>query len=193
MIVLRKHQSGAVLLVSLVFLLILTVLATTSMRSATLQGRISGSLAEQKQAINAAQSSLREAERRLAAYSTLDEGVESCAASISQHSNLCILNNSMGANFFAYTEYAGSGNALDQWWLNSVYAIDYSGTDESSSFTVPPRWNLAYMGFDLGNTVTNAEEAAYGVGPHYYVATAAGKAGSERFSQILQSVTIRRY
>ena len=43
------------------------------------------------------------------------------------------------------------------------------------------------------NEVTNVEEAAYGVGPHYYVASGAGQAKGERITQVLQSVTVRRY
>ncbi len=188
-----KRQEGVVLLIALVMLLLLTLLATTSMRSATLQGRISGSVAEHKMALSAAQSSLREAERRLAAYSTLDEGAASCTASIQGHSHLCILDSTLGAQFFSYTRFSGTDQPLEQWWLNELYAIDYSGTDNASSFAVQPRWNLAYLGFDPGNEVTNVEEAAYGVGPHFYVVSAAGKAGGERLSQVLQTVTIRRF
>lgn len=190
---LPKHQKGIVLIIALVMLLLLTLLATTSMRSATLQGRISGSVAEQKMALSAAQSALREAERRLAANSSLDEGTTSCTESVQSHSHLCILDSNLAAQFFAYTRFSGDGQDLQQWWLDEQYAIDFSGTDKVSSFAVQPRWNLAYLGFDPGNEVTNVEEAAYGVGPHFYVASAAGKAGGERLSQVLQSVTIRRY
>ncbi|MBB2496765.1 pilus assembly PilX family protein [Aquipseudomonas ullengensis] len=182
------RQRGVVLIIALVMLLVLTLLATTSMRGATLQARISGSVAEQKLASNAAESGLREAERRLAAYSELDEGAATCSASVAVHGSLCILNQELGASFFAY-----ASGALGQWWDSASYAIDYSGTDESSSFAAAPRWNLAYYGFDPGNEVTNVEESAYGVGPHYYVATSAGKAGGERMTPVLQSVTIRRF
>jgi type IV pilus assembly protein PilX len=191
--VFAKRQEGGVLVVALILLLMMTLLATTSMRSATLQGRISGSVAEQKMALSAAESSLREAERRLEAYSTLDEGAQNCTASAETHAHLCILNSTFGAQFFAYASFAGNDGGLDQWWLNDNFAIDFSGTDNFSSFTLQPRWNLAYVGFDPGHEVTNVEEAAYGVGPHFYVVSAAGKAGGGRINQVLQSVTIRRY
>ncbi|MBC9252494.1 hypothetical protein A9179_19695 [Pseudomonas alcaligenes] len=188
-----RRQHGAVLVVALLLLLVLTLLATNSMRESTLQARISGSVAEQKMAGNAGESALREAERRLAAYSELDEGAASCSASVAEHSNLCILNDELGASFFDYESHAGSSGSLAQWWESANYAIDYSGTDENSSFASAPRWNLAYYGYDPGNEVTNVEESAYGVGPHYYVATSAGKAGGERMTPVLQSVTIRRF
>lgn len=188
-----KRQEGVVLILALILLLLMTLLATTSMRSVTLQGRISGSVAEQKMALSAAESSLREAERRLKAYSTLDEGSASCTDSAQKHAHLCVLNSSVGTQFFAYASNAGSGGALEQWWSNDNYGIDFSGTDNLSSFVLTPRWNLAYVGFDPGHEVTNVEEAAYGVGPHFYVVSAAGKAGGGRINQVLQSVTIRRY
>ncbi|MGL4316401.1 MAG: pilus assembly PilX family protein [Pseudomonas sp.] len=186
-----NRQRGVVLIIALVMLLVLTLLATTSMRESTLQARISGSVAEQKLASNAAESGLREAERRLAGYSELDEGAATCSASVAAHSSLCILNQDLGAHFFAYA--SNASGTLKNWWTSASYAIDYSGTDESSSFASSPRWNLAYYGFDPGNEVTNVEESAYGVGPHYYVATSAGQAGGERMTPVLQSVTIRRF
>jgi type IV pilus assembly protein PilX len=188
MSVFPARQRGAVLIIALVMLLILTLLATHSMREATIQARISGNVAERKVAGNAAEAALREAERRLAAYASLDEGSAYCATSVASHAHLCILD--QGDSFFAYASHVGT---LENWWEKNQYAIDYSGTDESSSFSPAPRWNLAYYGYDPGNEVTNAEEAAYGVGPHYYVATSAGQAKGERITQVLQSVTVRRY
>ena len=189
--ILPAHQRGAVLVVALVMLLILTLLATNSMREATIQARISGNVAERKVAGNAAEAALREAERRLAAYASLDEGSVDCTTSVASHAHLCILQS--GESFFAYASHAGSDGSLENWWEQDEYAIDYSGTDESSSFSPAPRWNLAYYGYDPGNEVTNVEEAAYGGGPHYYVASGAGQAKGERITQVLQSVTVRRY
>lgn len=189
----HAHQRGAVLLIALIMLLILTLLATTSIREATLQTRLGGVLAEDKLALNAAESALREAERKIAANSTLDEGVASCTASVAEHAGLCVLNNELAAEFFEYSSHAQSGGALADWWDSSLYALGYSGSDDAASFSENPQWNLAYYGFDPGNEVTNVEEAAYGVGPHYYVATAAGEAGGKRLTRVLQSVTVRRY
>lgn len=190
---LPSRQRGAVMVIALILLVILTLLATNSMRETSLQARIGGNVAEEKIALNAAESGLREAERRLAAYSSLDEGSGSCTDSAANHAHLCILGNGLGAQFFAYADYAGAGKALEQWWNSDSYAIDFSGSDGLSSYAVAPRWNLAYYGFDPGNEVTNVEESAYGVGPHYYVATSAAQAGAKRVTPVLQSVTIRRF
>lgn len=60
-----QKQNGAVLFVALIMLLIITLLAVTSMREVTLEARITGNLIEQKRLTNAAESALREGERRL--------------------------------------------------------------------------------------------------------------------------------
>lgn len=57
-------QRGASLLIALVFLLILTVLAAGSMREVALEARITGNVAVQKELMSAAESALRDGERR---------------------------------------------------------------------------------------------------------------------------------
>lgn len=60
----HSHQRGSTLLVALVVLLIVTMLAISNMREATLESRMTGNLVEQKRLQNAADSGQREAERR---------------------------------------------------------------------------------------------------------------------------------
>lgn len=62
-------QRGAVLIVSLVFMLILTVVCAASMQSATLQERMAGNAKDVNMAFQAAEAALREAEQLLSAVS----------------------------------------------------------------------------------------------------------------------------
>lgn len=55
-------QHGIVLITALVFLLLLTMLATGSMRDTTLQERMAGNLRDRSLALQAAEAALREAE-----------------------------------------------------------------------------------------------------------------------------------
>jgi type IV pilus assembly protein PilX len=59
------RQRGAVLIVSLVFMLILTIIAATSMQSSTLQERMAGNAKDTKLAFQAAEAGLRVAEAAL--------------------------------------------------------------------------------------------------------------------------------
>src|SRR5690625_7142011 len=55
-------QQGAVLLVALVLLLVITVLGATALRSASLEMRMATNSQERQQAFNAAEAALRSAE-----------------------------------------------------------------------------------------------------------------------------------
>lgn len=58
-------QRGAVLIVSLIFLLLLTLLATSSMQNATLQEKVAGSLQARSVSFQRAESVLRTAEAKV--------------------------------------------------------------------------------------------------------------------------------
>lgn len=58
-------QRGAVLIVSLVFLLLLTLLATSSMQNATLQEKVAGTLNRRNASFQSAETALRIAEAKI--------------------------------------------------------------------------------------------------------------------------------
>jgi type IV pilus assembly protein PilX len=72
-----RKQSGAVLIVSLIMLLLLTIIGMASMGGTLLEERMSGNLRDQNLALQAAEAALREGET----VATLDSGAGSCAAS----------------------------------------------------------------------------------------------------------------
>lgn len=61
----RKHQNGAVLIVSLLILVLLTLLGLTAIQAGTVQERIVGNSRNLDVAFQAAEAALREAEDRL--------------------------------------------------------------------------------------------------------------------------------
>ena len=58
----RNRQAGAVLVVSLIFLLIMTVLALSSMRTSTLEEKMAGNIGDRNLAFQSTESAVREAE-----------------------------------------------------------------------------------------------------------------------------------
>lgn len=69
----RRRQSGSALIVSLIFLLLMTLLSTSSMRTATMQERMSGNARDWNLAFQGAEASLRAAEEVLLATNNLPE------------------------------------------------------------------------------------------------------------------------
>ncbi|MGY4531043.1 type IV pilus assembly protein PilX [Pseudomonas sp. TE3786] len=176
------QQQGAALLVALIMLLIITMLAVSSLRESVLQNRLSGTFSERQQAANAAESALREGERRLQALgnaSNVDSGNADCAASVialsSLVSNLCVLSKDL---------FADSSAAGKDWWTANTYAIDYSGSDGESGFPTTPRWNTAY----IGTSTTNLADLMQGRGTFYYRVSASARADGKRFPVVRQSV-----
>lgn len=61
----RRSQRGASLLIALIMLILITLLAVSSIQESTLQTRITGNLLEEKRLLASAEAGLRDAERRL--------------------------------------------------------------------------------------------------------------------------------
>jgi type IV pilus assembly protein PilX len=59
-----SQQKGAVLIIALIFMLILSLIGVSSMQGTTLQETMSGNLRDQYSAFNAAEAALREGERQ---------------------------------------------------------------------------------------------------------------------------------
>ncbi|MCI0919551.1 hypothetical protein JNA64_20520 [Pseudomonas stutzeri] len=177
------RERGATLLIALILLLVITVLAISSIREAALEERIVGNVRDQQAAFNGAESALREAETRLANSAGPPLPATPCAAT------LCVLPSPPTSISF-----------LDwSWWQSN--AITYQGaTTDSTALGVAstPRWQSAFIGFDPADSngtveVTDPDLRSKGVGPYYYQVNAASQGRSTRTMTSLQSVTVQRY
>jgi len=63
----KNNQNGAALFIALIMLLVITLLAVSSMRETTLEARITANRLESKRLMGSAEAGLREGERRLSA------------------------------------------------------------------------------------------------------------------------------
>lgn len=61
----RSAQSGSVLVIALIFLLLMTIIGVTAMQTTTLQERMAGNTRDRNLAFQAAEAALREGERYL--------------------------------------------------------------------------------------------------------------------------------
>lgn len=69
----RRQQSGVALIVSLIFLLLMTLISTSSMRTATMQERMAGNMRDWTVGFQRAEASLRTAEEWLTDTDVLPE------------------------------------------------------------------------------------------------------------------------
>jgi len=68
---LKRHDSGAVLVISLVILLVLTLIGVSSMQTSTMEERMAGNLRDQDLAFQTAEAALNEAKRLVVEHSNL--------------------------------------------------------------------------------------------------------------------------
>ncbi len=128
----RHRQHGAVLVIALVMLLIVTLLGVGSMREVALESRITGNLIEQKKLRNAAESAQREAERRIAGA----ESIEDC---------------SMVSDIPCYH---GKADSYDYDFSDKE---NYSGLDGLTTLERDARWYIRFIGgpYNAGGGGTN--------------------------------------
>ena len=112
------HQSGAVLIISLIMLLLLTVLATSGMQNTSLQEKMAGNLRDKNLAFQAAESALNVAETSLDPPSVLaftdagTSGYYSTASTIPTTASATLADNFWTSNPVATSTVSTLGNGV---------------------------------------------------------------------------------
>lgn len=147
-----RRQRGATLFIALIMLLIISLLAVSSVREVSLEARITGNLLEQKRLFSASESGLREAEKRFAStYSPPEQCTEGATVATP-----CI---------------AGFATDYDTDFANSFL---YSGSGGNTSLARNTRWYVRNVNpADVSSNTEGAEDPEYGnfakgIGKYYY-------------------------
>lgn len=188
MLISRRSQGGAVLLVSLVMLLVLTVLAVSSMRGVTLESRITANREHDMKSQNIADAALREAEFRFYGPGNLSEKLEAKAAN-------CLAANTLKANginspclleiktdrLLAFVEQPQQADGDDLLTASNVW-MPYRGTDPTADTEANAHFN-SILADVAGNAAVNAEYGGRGEGSGTYFYLNNGKAGDALYLQ----------
>lgn len=191
----RNPQNGAVLLVALVMLLLLTLLAMGSMRGVTLESRITANRAQDTRLQNVADAALREAEFRFYGPGYLADKLEAKADNCSTSNTLktnglnkpCLLAID-DAHLLTFVDSPAEANEdfLKAESQGGLLWMPYRGTDPTTTTEAnadhPASWNST-LAVETGNTAINAEYgmAAEGQGTYFYLNN--GKAGDALYLQ----------
>ncbi|NBB12031.1 hypothetical protein GVN17_20765 [Pseudomonas sp. SLFW] len=156
----RCHQAGATLLVAIMMLLIITLLALSSMRGVSLESRITGNLKNQKTLFNAAEGALRIGENSISTTKapSLDAA---CIKTSCLRWSLKDLAVTDGKD--TVTRFGTADNGTNT-------------TKLVTNYDVKVQWYVV----DLGNLVGYSQGtcAAMGCGPHHYEINACASATS---------------
>lgn len=168
----REH--GFVLVMSLVFLLLLTILGATSMNTSSLQEKMAGNLRDQDMALQAADSALRGGEGQVVTLSSGGKPTASCPASNYIWTSSCI----------------STANRFDKNWWNTN-GLDYGGSGKQLLSLNDPRYVLEELEFTPDSLVLPPTGPK--TGNQYYRITSRGTGLTDLSQSILQSNYRRRY
>jgi len=142
-----NNQHGAVLVMALLMLFVLTLIGVSSINTTTLEEKMSGNTRNRHLALQAAESAIREAERFITASVNNPVAQFDATGGPGPTGGLFSLGN--GPNSF---------DAVDKgWWppLSANSTISYGGTS-TKEITTPPQYTIEYIG------ETEQEEASSG-------------------------------
>jgi type IV pilus assembly protein PilX len=175
-----KQQSGVVLVISLIMLLLLTIIGVTAMRVTGLEEKMAGNSKDQNVAFQASEVSLRDSETWIAGRVTEPE------ANTTGSNGIWILN-SMDPDATNAINWWQESTRDQAWWQGNAIAY---GAALSVVSTTP--YSLIerkqYVSDTLLLGTTNVQD-----GLTYYQVTARGTGGNDLSKVLLQSTTIRRY
>jgi type IV pilus assembly protein PilX len=163
------YQSGAVLIISLIMLLLLTLIATTGMQTSSLEEKMAGNLRDKNLAFQAAESALKAAGESLAivpAFSAAGTG-----------------------GFYSNTptrDLSDSEIVKDSFWTDTTKLATSTVTGLGNGITTP-----VYIIQDRGDKADCAGAAVGSLGCKYYLITARATGGSTNAVVILQSIYLR--
>lgn len=128
---LLRHQQGAALFIALIVLLMVTLLAVTSMRGVVLEARITGNLLEHKRLTNAAESALRESEKRIANH---PRPLDMCSSDNTETACIQGPASDYDVNFTSATAYSGidGSTTLERnayWYIRDTGIISSTDPD----------------------------------------------------------------
>jgi type IV pilus assembly protein PilX len=171
----RKQQRGAVLIVSMLLLLVLTILALGASQTTRLEERMAGNTRDMDMAFQASEAGLRAAEQHIAATPTLPTCLDSTSAS-------CYV---LEQGHFATTDLA---RQTEDWWRANGKAFGTTSTQEVVGVVEEPRYvieEFQYVSFGL--------KKGFGPDPGktYYKSTAWSPGGTETSHAVVESVFSR--
>lgn len=177
-----QTQSGSVLIVSLIFLLVLTLIGVTAMQGTSLEEKMAGNERSGTLAFQAAEAALRDGENWVMKIDLYNPPTPVSTCSSGTICDLWQMN--------AFGNYPETKDL--SWWLRVGREYGVAGTQEFSGLAADPRYLVEFDRYDPGNTVVDANDRAHQIGPHFYRVTAAGFGPQGTTERVLQT-TVRSW
>ncbi len=167
-----RKETGFVLIVSLLILVVLTILAVSMFRSFGLQQIMAGNLREKTRAMDAAQTAINFAEGWLTQTGNATAGAACAGLTVTKVCSNALVNPA------ALVSTSNPANALGPNGTDYTPALMTVGASGAGNFVAPARYNIQYVGPD-----TSGNGSVYRI-------TAVGWGGNSAAVAVLQSTYI---
>lgn len=172
-----RQQSGSVLFISLMLLLMLTILGVTAMNNVTLEERMAGNLRDTELAFQASEAALRDAENWL---SPLPVRPGECT----------VTPPSACATVWQQGMLSGLQNEDYDWWNTTGRDYLTAATGEFGGLVRDPKYIIEYNTWVPDSLVVGQGATT---GRDYYLVTSRAEGGSDKTISVLQSSVVKRF
>lgn len=176
---LPRRQRGAVLAISLIMLLLLTLIGVTAMQVTTMEERMAGNMLDLNRSFQASEAALRTGEDYLAPFTAEPATCSSSPCEIWAKQAITV------------DALPVDPSTLDTaWWAANAQEYGDDGTVDIDGVAQDPRYVIEYH-----SLVKDSKTLGFGppTGRVYYRVTARGVGGQESTETILQSTYVKRY
>ncbi len=172
----RRLQRGAVLIVSLLLLLIMTLIGVTAMSTTSLEEKMAGNMRDKSVALQAGEAALEDGEAWLAVLGAKPAEVTTCGSPPCDVWDLNVL--------------PDLSSQPHSWWLSNAREYGSSGTNDIGDVATDPRYIVEAQSYVRDNLDSGQNPPT---GRSFYRVTARGTGGSDDAQVILQTTFVKRF
>lgn len=158
----RSQQSGVALVVALIFLLLMTLLSTSTMRGATMQERMAGNTRDYNLGFQAAEAALREGETYLRTTVVLPDFDDTGAHYVVNSANRPSWHSyppSSGSGYLTYGGNSPDTAVLPQYYLEKLTTARPAGTETETGTAIDEIYYFRITAVGYGGAVDSGGNA----------------------------------
>lgn len=172
----HERQRGAVLLISLLLLLIMTLIGVTAMSTTSLEEKMAGNMRDRNVALQAAEAALEDGESWLAALGSQPAETTTCSSS--------------PCDVWALNTLPDLADQDQSWWVSNGREYGASGSKDIADVNTDPRYIIEAQSFVPDNLDIGQSPPT---GKSIYRVTAHGTGGSDAAQVMLETTFVKRF
>jgi type IV pilus assembly protein PilX len=170
------RQAGAVLVISLLILLIMTLIGVTAMSTTSLEEKMAGNMRDKNTALQASEASLEDGELWLASLGSKPAETTACGAP--------------PCDVWTLNTLPDLSSQSQSWWQSNAREYGTAGSKDLSEVTTDPYYVIEAQAVVRDNLDSGQNPPT---GRNFYRVTARGTGGTDDAQVVLQSTFVKRF